>query len=297
MNMETRIIARKRRAAGALRALFRYQGGKQDLCGPLVDRFPSGIRRYFEPFLGAGSVFLDLHSRGFRGPAFLSDGNPEIANAHQVVASDPDAFGRAYRVHVDGHCRDYFYWLRDQDASGWTSVERAARTVYLVKAAFHGLYRVNGEGRVVSTYGTGELHRVALEGGRIRAVSAAFRGADIRHGDFGWVEAMAEAGDLVFLDPPYVGGNVAYCAAGFGEEDQRRLRRLCDVLHARGAFFLQTNSDRPFVRELYRDFHLLAVPPATAIGRGDAGKQPVGEVVIMNFEPGAGAVGKVRVAA
>ena len=44
----------------------------------------------------------------------------------------------------------------------------------------------------------------------------------------------------------------------------------------------------------YRDFRLFAVPPAPAIG---AGRQPVGEVVIANFEPRMKAAGLFGVAA
>jgi DNA adenine methylase len=215
----------------------------------------------------------------------LGDWNPGIANVHQVVASDSHGFEEAYRVHVERHSREYFHYLRDQETSGWTPVEMAARTVYLAKAAFHGLFRVNGGGRVISTYGTGELSRIILDGDRIRAVSAALQGATIRHGDFAWVESMAEAGDLVFLDPPYYGGNCAYLANGFGIDDQQRLSRLCRVLHDRGVRFVQTNSDRPFVRELYKDFLIYSVSPAPAIGRGKSRSQPVGELVITNCEP------------
>jgi DNA adenine methylase len=255
------------------------------------------MRRYFEPFLGAGSVYLALRNRGFDGPAFLGDWNPDIVNVHRCVAADPVGFGAAYRRHVERHCREHFYWLRGQDASNWLAVEKAARTVYLAKAAFHGLLRVNGDGRVIATYGTGELSRVVLDGGRIRAVSAALQGADIRHADFGWVEGEARAGDLVFIDGPYVGGNCAYVAGGFSERDHLRLREVCRALDAKSIRFLQTNSDRPIVRDLYCGYRIVAVSPAPAIGRGGAGRQPVGEVIIANFDPDPSALAGLSEAA
>ena len=281
---ESRMIGSRAKGHGT-KPLFRWQGGKQRLRGFIVNAFPEGYGRYLEPFVGAGSVCLAVRNGRFRGPVLLGDGNPDVANIHQVVASDPAGFEAAYRVHVERHCRDYFYELRGRDASGWTPAERAARTVYLCKAAFHGLYRVNSEGRVVSTYGTGEPSRIRLDGEHIRAVSAALRDANIRHGDFGWIEETAQAGDLVFLDPPYVGGNVAYVAGGFTEEDHLRLCRICRVLDARGVRFLQTNADRPCVRDLYREFRLIPIPPAPAIGCGGVGRQPVGELIVCNFEP------------
>jgi DNA adenine methylase len=223
----------------------------------------------------------------------LGDWNPEVINVHQVVAADPDGFDEAYQFHVELHSREHFDWLRGQDATGWTTADRAARTVYLAKAAFHGLLRVNRQDRVVSTYGTGELNRIVLDGGRLRAVSAAFHGADIRRADFGWVEQVADAGDLVFIDGPYYGGNCAYTAQGFSEQDHLRLHRACCALDAKGVRFLQTNSDQPFVRELYSGFSVFTVPPAPAIGRGGSSRQPVGEVIIVNYEPNTSATASV----
>lgn len=278
---------------GACRPLFRWQGGKQRMRRALVGLFGKGHERYIEPFVGAGSVYLAVRHSGFRGAALLGDFNPDVVEAHRAVASDPDGFLAAYGVHAARHCREYFYELRDRDVDGWAPVERAARTVYLAKAAFHGLCRVSAAGKVVSTYGTGEPGRIRIAEGHVRA--KAFRHADIRHGDFGWVGDVARAGDLVFADPPYVGGNCDYVAGGFGVDDQLRLARPCRALDARGVRFVQTNAGRPLVRELYRGFLQIPVPPAPAIGRGSARRQPVGEVVVCNFEPAAGAT-RVRVA-
>lgn len=278
------------------KALFRYQGGKQKLCSRIVDLFPVTIGRYLEPFIGAASVYLELRNRGYRGPAFLGDWNVDVANVHQVVATNPDGFEKAYHTHVERHSQDYFYSLRDQDVSTWSSLERAARIVYIAKAAFHGLLRVNTQGQIISTYGTGELSRVMLNEDRIRAVSVALQGADIRHADFGWIEQEAQEGDLVFLDPPYFGGNTAFTAGGFGEEDQLRLLRICQAFDAKGVHFIQTNSDRPIARDLYRGFRMTSLPPAPSIGRGGASRQPVGEVIITNFEPAKGS-GAFEVAA
>lgn len=283
--MEATVSDKKRNTGNGAKALFRYQGGKQRLCRLLVGLYPQGINRYFEPFVGAGSMFFELRNRGFQGPALLGDWNPAIVEVHQVVASDPQGFLRAYVEHVERHCRNYFYLLRNQNVSGWALADRAARTVYLAKTAFHGLLRVDRRGTIASTYGTGELLRSVLGYKSVRKASEALRGTEIRQGDFGWVENIAVAGDFVFLDPPYAGGNVAYSTEGFGEKDQQRLLQMCRNLTAKGVRFMQTNSDRPLVRELYRDFHILSVSPAPAIGRGGIGRQPVGEVVITNYEP------------
>jgi len=106
MNVHTACATCGKNKCGA-RSLFRYQGGKQRLSGRLVSLFPSGTRRYFEPFIGAGSVYLEFRNSGFRGPAFLGDWNPDVVNVHRVVADDPAAFEQAYVRHVELHGREH----------------------------------------------------------------------------------------------------------------------------------------------------------------------------------------------
>jgi DNA adenine methylase len=238
-----------------------------------------------------------LWSRGFRGPAFLGDQNPEIANVHLVVKTNPNGFLKEYSAHALNNSKAYFGQVRDADASGWSPAARAARTVYLAKACYCGLLKTRRDGKVSVTYGDGRPGNVRLDPARVHATAKAFWSATICYADFEWVAPLARKGDFVVADPPYAESNDRYTAAGFGPDDQRRLAAMCRILDERGVFFLQTNSDCPLIRELYRQYHLIAVPPRPSLRCDGTSRQPIGELVITNYVPPAGAMGDLAKAA
>ena len=45
-----------------LRPILKWAGGKRQLLPELRPFYPNAFGRYFEPFLGSGAVFLDLHN-------------------------------------------------------------------------------------------------------------------------------------------------------------------------------------------------------------------------------------------
>lgn len=111
-------------------SLFRYMGGKRRMRRLLVDLMKKSFNAYFEPFIGAANLYLELWNRGFRGPAFLGDFNPEVANVHLAVKTNPSGFLKEYSAHALNDSKAYFCQVRDADLSGWSSAARAARTVF-----------------------------------------------------------------------------------------------------------------------------------------------------------------------
>src|SRR5687768_10876996 len=47
-----------------VRPLLKWAGGKRQLLPILRQHYPPSFTRYFEPFLGSGAVFFDLHGSG-----------------------------------------------------------------------------------------------------------------------------------------------------------------------------------------------------------------------------------------
>ena len=74
----------------------------------------------------------------------------------------------------------------------------------------------------------------------------------------------------------------SYAAGGFGSEEQARLARLFAKLADRGAHVALSNSDTPFIRELYRDFRITQIEAPRAISRNAAGRRPVHEVIVTS---------------
>jgi DNA adenine methylase len=71
--------------------------------------------------------------------------------------------------------------------------------------------------------------------------------------DYRDVIENAQKGDFIYLDPPY-GRFTEYTRKRFRREDQIQLAEVFRKLSDRGCFVLLSNSDTPFIRELYSDF-------------------------------------------
>ena len=125
----------------------------------------------------------------------------------------------------------------------------------------------------------------------LRAVSTYFRKAQITFlsQDFGLTLAGAKKGDFVYLDPPYdpvsdTSSFTGYDKGGFAQVEQKRLKAVCDELHARGVRFLLSNSSTEFIRELYADYRIEIVQAKRAINSKADKRGEVDEVLVMNYD-------------
>ena len=77
----------RRREPPLVRPILKWAGGKRQLLPVLRPFYPARFRRYFEPFVGSGAVFLDLHNAGeLDGHAVrLSDLNPDVIGCYRTV--------------------------------------------------------------------------------------------------------------------------------------------------------------------------------------------------------------------
>ena len=180
--------------------------------------------------------------------------------------------------------------MRAEDPAKLALPARAARTIYLNKTGYNGLYRVNRAGRFNVPFGRydnpGFRQPEAIE--NLRACSRALRGVKLVVRDFGEVARHAKAGDFVYFDPPYVPVSTtsdftSYVPGGFGYADQERLAGVFARLAARGVHVMLSNSDTPEVRALYARFRIDRVLAGRSVNSKVSGRGKVGEVVVRSF--------------
>jgi DNA adenine methylase len=227
---------------------LKWPGGKRWLAASDRLPLPRQFNRYLEPFLGGGAVFFHL----LPGSAILSDINPELIELYSVVRDDPGGLQCALAEHQVLHCKAHYYSMRTKAAQ--TVLERAARTLYLNRTCWNGLYRVNLDGQFNVPIGT--KTSVIAQGENFLEASTALQSVNLRCADFEETIQQAEEGDLVFVDPPYTvqhnsNGFVKYNERLFSWADQIRLRDAIEAAIRRGAYILATNADHDSVRELY----------------------------------------------
>ena len=127
------------------RTILKWAGNKSKVMPNIIPYFPSEFGAYVEPFAGALGSFLNSGVDVKEHPTYLNDLNEEVITLYELFRKD---WSRVMHI-ANGLGRDSksFYEIRawDREASWPTrdKWEKAARTVYLNKQAFNGLYRTN----------------------------------------------------------------------------------------------------------------------------------------------------------
>ncbi len=270
-----------------MRPLLKWAGGKRGLVERILGLFPDShpASVYHEPFMGGGAVFFSLEPE--RGS--VNDINPRLMNFYRVVRDSPEEL-----IEVAGgynYDKEEYYSHRTRfNERPSNPVEDAALFLYLNKTAYNGLYRVNSKGEFNVPFGRYSDPTIVYPR-RIMKASKLLREVNIRCGDFLYLLETAEAGDLCYLDPPYVPVSgtahfTDYSAGGFTEDDQRRLRDMCVELDARGVIFVQSNSDTGLVRSLYEGagFRLEKVKTLRMISSKVSSRSKGRDLLITNFQ-------------
>lgn len=241
-----------------MKPFLKWAGGKRQLLEVLKEYIKDiGNGTYYEPFLGGGSLLLSMA----RPNCVINDFNEEIINVYEVVKSHPKKLINELRIHDNNNSKDYFYKIREQDREKdfkkkYTAIQRAARTIYLNKTCYNGLYRVNSKGFFNVPYGKNKNPLICDEE-NILEVSHYLNTSNITIfcGDFSTAVKDAKGGDYIYFDPPYdsesKSGFVGYIKEGFTRDDLRRLKEVCDSLILRDCKVLISNNDTEFVRQLF----------------------------------------------
>ncbi len=227
---------------------LKWAGGKRWLANSNQLPKPTEFNRYIEPFLGGAAIFFHLRPR----TAILSDINLELIELYCAIRDFPSELMELMIVHQNLHNADYYYEMRRSIPKGF--VERAARTMYLNRTCWNGLYRVNRKG--IFNVPIGTKSTVVFDGDDFLGVSERLRTAEIRCCDFEVTVSEAGRGDYLFVDPPYtvrhnMNGFIKYNENLFSWNDQIRLRDAVACAIDRGAAVVVTNADHDSVRELY----------------------------------------------
>lgn len=273
--------------------IIKWAGGKGQLLGQYERYFPhpDTYDAYFEPFVGGAAVFFHLAPRLEGKFVLLADSNPELVNLYRMVQSRPDDLIALLQWHGEQHGRDHYYAVRE--ASPADPVARAARTVYLNKTCYNGLYRVNRKGQFNVPMGAYRRPAILNEAG-LRAASHTLRKLDVQFAvqDFGAMVAAVRARtphrSFVYFDPPYqpvsaTASFTSYTHHTFGEDEQCRLAGVFAALAAGGARVMLSNSYHPLIRRLYDGFHRRRVLANRSINSRPDRRGPIYEYVICSY--------------
>lgn len=270
----------------------KWAGGKRQIIDKLIKLAPIEYNTYYEPFIGGGALLFELAPK----KAVINDSNKELMNVYKTISTDKgfEEILKLLNSYENKHSEKFFYQIRNLDKDKvkfekLSSVEHAARTIYLNKSCFNGLYRVNKKGEFNVPFNK-KLKVNTYDGQNMTLAYVYFQTNDIKmlNGDFEDAVKTAQKGDFIYFDPPYDSENSdtfnSYTEEGFGKDQQIRLARVYKELADRGCYVMLSNHNTTLINELYKDYNIHVITAKRNINSKGEKRGKVEEVIITNYK-------------
>lgn len=251
-----------------MRSFIPWVGGKLLLAKKITSLFPNEFERYIEVFGGGASV---LFSKEKQAPfEVYNDINGNLVNLFRCIKYHREELQREIRGFPNS--RELFQEFISQLQTPYlTDIQRAARFFLIIRLSFAANARdYNCKPHNLNTpIDYLEAVQERLNGGQ---------GVVIENKEFdNLIRVYDRPKAFFYCDPPYYGAEKFY-GVSFEEEEHQRLH---DCLKSIKGMFLLSYNDCPYIRDLYKDFHILSVERGNNIGKGK-----YKELIISNYEMG-----------
>ncbi len=221
----------KARAIPFKTQLLKWIGNKQRFAHEIIDYFPPNFGTYYEPFLGSGAVLGTLAPQA----GVAADVLVPLMEIWQTLAKSPETltewYNERWNLFSSGDRKEQY----EQIKAAYNANPNGADLVFLSRACYGGVVRFRQADGYMSTpcgahdpiHPTSFAKRVAIWHSRTQSTRFLLA-------DFEDVMDMAQTGDLVYCDPPYVDTQtILYGAQKFTLE---RLFRAIARCKARGVY-------------------------------------------------------------
>lgn len=270
-----------------MKPFLRWAGGKQNLIKDLLKYLPptEKVNRYFEPFLGAGSLFFATEYK----KCFLSDINKDLINCYRAIKKDPKLIAKSLERHNANYQKDeqYYYKVRDRfnEYLEEISLKQAARFIFLIHTSFNGIYRVNLKGKYNVPIGKRKPALPSFE--YLNEISKKLKGNHLAKRSYNKILNMTKKGDFIYLDPPYPPINGTsffqhYTKDKFSQKDQAKVADFANELNQKSCFVMISNANTEMIRKLYNNWNINELETTRYISCKSK-RIKVNELIITNF--------------
>ena len=281
----------------------KWVGGKTALLPEIERILPGNINTgditYVEPFVGGGAfLFHMLQYHSFK-EVIINDLNAPLMDCYACFQNPKLYIELVARVTTleeqYNRSRDKeksYYGVRDEynnilkQNSLMPMPLLAAYFIFLNKTCFNGLYRVNKKGEFNVPWG--KKNEIKLYDESIyKDTAAALSKVKICTGDYSFIQNLKGNDTLIYMDPPYMPEKeqsfTSYTAGGFNLEEHERLRNVCDTLNKNEVKWIQSNSNSPVIKELYKEYNIKEVTAPRYVSAKANGRGKVQELIITNY--------------
>jgi len=238
-----------------MRSALKWAGGKKKVIPEIARLLPTdNIKRLVEPFVGGGSVFLNLDFDEY----LLVDMNKDLISLFNILKNQHKEFINDAKTFFSGDNNDpeKYYDLRKHFNASNDGYERALIFLYLNRHGYNGLCRYNKSGGYNVPFGRYKHPYFPQQ--ELEYFAEKSQRATFIQGDFETAFTQLKQGDVVYCDPPYSPINpssnfTAYAGNSFTDDDQRRLVNCAKLAKSQGISTLISNHHVDFTKELYSD--------------------------------------------
>ena len=269
-----------------LKPFLKYLGGKTALMPKILENLPNEFNNYYEPFVGGGSVFLELLSQFPNKELTISDININLMNCYRVIKNNlQELIIELSKEDIYKNEKECYYKNRDRynniKFNNENLIEQTALFIYLNKCGYNGMHRLNKSGKFNIPFGKMN-NPLICDIVTLTNVSNSIQNTNILNGDYSNILNIKEY-DFVYFDPPYDGTFTDYNADVFGEKEQIKLKELVDLLTEKNIYVLLSNSNTVFIRNLYKDYEIKIIDSVYSLGGNNSNRGVREEVLIKNY--------------
>lgn len=180
--------------------LLKWVGNKQRFSHEIISMFPRRFGTYYEPFLGSGAVLGSLSPNR----AVASDAFVPLMEIWEMLKRDHNRLEAWYsdrwmRAHAEGKESAY-----ESIKASYNANPNGADFVFLSRACYGGVVRFRqADGYMSTPCGPHSPIDPRSFAGRVKEWKSRVRHAEFVTCDFEESMSKAQAGDLIYCDPPY----------------------------------------------------------------------------------------------
>ena len=264
------------------RAFLKWAGGKYSLVEDIKRHLPEG-NKLIEPFVGAGSVFLNTDYQHY----VLNDINADLINLYTRLRDAPDKYVHDAQEYFEARTNqpDAYYAVRKEFNQSRDPYHRAVLFLYLNRHGYNGLCRYNLSGEFNVPFGRykapyfprAELYHFAEKAQRAVFTCESYKKCFKR----------ARKHNVIYCDPPYApisktANFTQYAGNQFGLKDQEELAKIAmQTATKKQVTVLISNHDTEDTRKFYQGAKISELKVSRSISQKGNGRKKVSELFAL----------------
>ena len=285
----------------------KWAGGKTQLLPEIRKHYPHRIKKYCEPFVGGGAVLFDILQTFHPDEVLINDMNAELINIYQQIKSNCSLLIEQLSELQDKYNffpmeENKLFFLENRQRYNELklterkaeNLEKAALFIFLNKACFNGLYRVNKKGEFNVPFNNAK-NPLICDAVNLKACAKVLQNVQLKAGDYSECKEFIDKKTFVYIDPPYrplskTSAFTSYTKNQFSDKEQIELGKFVEENSQKKAKILLSNSDPRnfdksdnFFDDLYSNFEIERISASRMINSNAKKRGAISELLISNI--------------